>query len=164
MAPYCSQCGVQIDSDASFCQECGTTVEQREVYDLANWGDRFLAYIIDAIILGILFSFVNLPRLYTRVPNWVPLLDFGSKNFFYFFYFMFMDYTYGQSVGKIALKLKVIHIKNLRINLTQAAIESFGKAFLLPIDLIIGWILYRDSSQRLFNYLSETIVVKDKPR
>lgn len=150
-----------MEPNSSFCQECGASLKMEAVFDLANWSDRFIAYIIDAIILGVLFSFVNLPRLYTRVPNWVPLLDFGSKNFFYFLYFTYMDFSYGQSIGKIAMKLKVQHVNNLKIDLTQAAIESFGKAFLLPIDLLIGWILYRDTSQRLFNYLSETVVVKE---
>jgi len=44
--------------------------------------------------------------------------------------------------------------------MAQAAIESIGKAFLLPLDCIIGWILYPSRRQRLFNYLSDTIVVR----
>jgi len=45
-------------------------------------------------------------------------------------------------------------------NMGQAAIESIGKAFLLPIDVIVGWIFYSKRRQRLFNYLSNTIVVR----
>jgi hypothetical protein len=37
----------------------------------------------------------------------------------------------------------------------QAAVESVGKAFLLPLDCLLGWIL------RIFNYLSETIVIRE---
>jgi hypothetical protein len=35
-----------------------------------------------------------------------------------------------------------------------------GKAFLLPLDLLLGWILYPRRRQRLFNHISETIVIK----
>jgi uncharacterized RDD family membrane protein YckC len=42
----------------------------------------------------------------------------------------------------------------------RAAIESVGKAYLLPIDLILGWILHPAKMQRIFNYLSGTIVIR----
>jgi hypothetical protein len=42
----------------------------------------------------------------------------------------------------------------------QAAVQSIGKAFLLPLDLILGWFLYPSKQQRLFNNLSETVVLK----
>lgn len=71
-----------------------------------------------------------------------------------------MEGLYGQSIGKMALKLKVTHVNDSSINIMHAAIESIGKSFLLPIDCILGWILYSEKKQRLFNYISNTIVVK----
>jgi hypothetical protein len=35
-----------------------------------------------------------------------------------------------------------------------------GKAFLLPLDLILGWVMYPSTQQRLFNNLSKTVVLK----
>jgi hypothetical protein len=46
------------------------------------------------------------------------------------------------------------------IGMGKAALESVGKAFLLPLDCILGWILYPRRRQRIFNYISETIVIK----
>jgi uncharacterized RDD family membrane protein YckC len=46
------------------------------------------------------------------------------------------------------------------LTMGNAAIESLGKAFLLPLDCIIGWLFFPAKKQRLFNYLSGTIVVK----
>jgi hypothetical protein len=46
------------------------------------------------------------------------------------------------------------------IDYLTAAVESFGKAFLLPLDLLIGWIAMEDEYVRLFNELSSTIVVR----
>jgi hypothetical protein len=40
-------------------------------------------------------------------------------------------------------------------------LETVGKAFLLPLDVLLGWIFYPKRRQRLFNYISETIVVKE---
>ena len=71
-----------------------------------------------------------------------------------------MEGIYGQSIGKMAMKIKVTKLDGKPVDLKYAAIESIGKAFLLPIDCIIGWILYKDKNQRLLNYISETIVVK----
>jgi hypothetical protein len=31
----------------------------------------------------------------------------------------------------------------------------------MPLDIIIGWFMYSEKQQRLFNYLSGTIVVKE---
>jgi hypothetical protein len=46
------------------------------------------------------------------------------------------------------------------IGMGNAAVESLGKAFLLPLDCILGWFLYPKRRQRIFNYLSQTIVIK----
>ncbi len=43
-----------------------------------------------------------------------------------------------------------------------AVIESFGKAFLLPLDVILGWIFTNNKRQRIFNRASNTIVIKIK--
>ena len=71
-----------------------------------------------------------------------------------------MEGIYGQSIGKMVMKIRVTQLGGARTDLVHAAIGSIGKAFLLPIDCIVGWIMYPTKKQRLFNYLSETIVVK----
>ena len=47
-----------------------------------------------------------------------------------------------------------------KINVKNAAIESLGKAFLLPIDVILGWIFTNNKRQRIFGRISNTIVIK----
>jgi hypothetical protein len=49
-----------------------------------------------------------------------------------------------------------------RIDVKSAAIESFGKAFLLPIDVILGWIFTNSKRQRVFGRIGNTIVIKLK--
>jgi uncharacterized RDD family membrane protein YckC len=140
------------------------------VINLAGWGDRILAYIIDmilaGIVLGIIKAVVFLPSYFVGgmmgVPSYVPWSNFGFDNLFWFAYFLFMDLTYGQSIGKMVLKIRVTNLDGGHIELSQAAIEAFGKAFLLPLDLVLGLLFSNQRNQRIFTYLAKTIVVKNK--
>jgi len=44
--------------------------------------------------------------------------------------------------------------------LRGVVIDSFGKSFLLPVDVILGWILTNKKRQRVFNKLGDTLIVK----
>ena len=122
--------------------------ESKEII-LASWGDRFLAWLIDFILvsiaLAILFSAI-------AIPIW----------FFYYDDDMTESTTSGQSIGKRLLKIKTVDLSGNRIDIKSAAIESFGKAFLLPIDVILGWIFTNNKRQRVFSRISDTIVIKLK--
>jgi uncharacterized RDD family membrane protein YckC len=177
----CVKCGEPLKEGAAFCQKCGTPVESvavtpapaatgERVINLAGWGDRVLAYLIDiilaGIVLGIIKAIIYIPSWVVGgmvgVPNYVPWSSFGFDNLFWFVYFLFMDITYGQSIGKMVMKLRVTNLDGGPIDITQAAIEAFGKAFLLPLDVILGLIFTPQKSQRIFTFLAKTIVVKNK--
>ena len=66
----------------------------------------------------------------------------------------------GQSIGKMVMNLRVVNRDGTRIRYTTAALESLGKAFLLPLDCLIGWLAMPGTKLRVFNRISNTIVVK----
>ena len=158
---YCDQCGAEYEKGDIFCPKCGIMVAKSlgEGYiELATWTQRFIALIIDSIILGIVLSVLNLPGY--RIIQGVNI-KFGIDNVLEFLYFMFMDHYYGQSLGKKVMNLRITKDGGASLSLVDAAIEAFGKVFLLPFDILIGYFLYRDKNQRLFNYLSDTVVIRD---
>ena len=165
--PYCKNCGEEIPSGSAYCAKCGSRVQAQTGLVLATWGERVLAYIIDTMLLGFVLVWFALPGL-RIIPhvwggdmmNWIPFVDFGFRNVIYFLYWMFMEHAYGQSLGKMVMKIEVTDLDGGRISLNQAAIQSVGKAFLLPLDCLLGWIMYPAKQQRLFNQLSDTVVLK----
>jgi uncharacterized RDD family membrane protein YckC len=62
----------------------------------------------------------------------------------------------------MALKVKTTDINGARADVRNAAIQSFGKSFLLPIDVILGWIFTNEKRQRIFSRAGNTIVIKTK--
>jgi uncharacterized RDD family membrane protein YckC len=158
--PYCDQCGSEYNEGDTYCPKCGALLRPPRVggyTELATWTQRFIALVIDGIILGILFSILNLPGF--RVFQGINV-SFGLNNVLQFLYFMFMDHYYSQSIGKRVMNLRITKVGGDPISLIDAAIESFGKVFLLPIDFLIGYFMYSDKNQRLFNYLSDTVVIR----
>lgn len=120
----------------------------------AAWQSRFWAWLIDALLMGIIW-YLALAAL--RLSALEPR-SLGFYAGLLFLYWTALEGYRGQSMGKMVLGMVVVGPAGESIGFTDAAIESFGKAFLLPLDCLAGWIAWRGSGQRLFNRLSNTIV------
>ena len=134
---------------------------------LAKWSDRFVAWLIDFIIVSIAvngvlaaaafpFYYGEFDRLWWSVGS----AHYGITSAVFFLYWTFFEATKGQSVGKMVLKLKTTDLTGRPAEAKSVAIQSFGKAFLLPLDVLLGWIFTNDRRQRIFNRASDTLVVK----
>jgi len=154
----------------------GERKEPREII-LANWRDRLLAWIVDFILvsiaLAVLFAAIAIPIWFmyygddmtaARAYQNVQPSHYIISSLVFFGYWTYFEFTSGQSIGKRLLKIKTIDLSGNRMDLKSTAIESFGKAFLLPIDVILGLIFTNNKRQRIFNRISNTIVIKLKKR
>jgi len=48
----CKKCGNMLPEGAVYCPNCGTAVLAVEQPKLAYWGERFVAWLIDVVIIG----------------------------------------------------------------------------------------------------------------
>jgi uncharacterized RDD family membrane protein YckC len=124
----------------------------------ASWGSRFVAWLIDVLIVGAIAEILQLPAL--RILD-IPFMSIGSRDVILFLYWTLSEGIYGKSIGKMAMRVRVVKLDGSRISLAEAAIESVGKAFILPLDCIIGWIAEESKSkkQRLFSMIAKTVVI-----
>ena len=122
---------------------------------MANWDDRFWAWLIDVLLMSILWQrILTAGEISAFRPEGMALLGF-----ILFVYWTALEGYRGQSLGKMLLNIVVTGPMGESIRFRDAAVEAFGKAFLLPLDCLLGWRYFRKSRQRLFSRLADTIVI-----
>ena len=135
---------------------------------LAKWSDRFFAWLIDFIIIsaistGVIFvSFGSMDYEFEESGFWIENGEYIPTSAIFFVYWVILEYKTGQTIGKKILNLKSTNIYGKNPSLKGVLISSFGKSFLLPIDVILGLIFTNKKRQRIFNKIGDTIVLKIK--
>lgn len=135
---------------------------------IAKWTDRFLAWLIDFVIVSIIStsiifaSFGTIDYEFEEEIFWAESTQYIPTSILFFAYWTILEYKTGQTIGKKILNLKVTNVYGNKPSLKGIMISSFGKSFLLPIDIVLGWILTNEKRQRVFNKLGDTLVVKIK--
>jgi uncharacterized RDD family membrane protein YckC len=133
---------------------------------LAKWKDRFFAWIVDFVIISIIstsiffLSFLHLNHNFedfvTNDGMYIP------TSIMFFSYWIILEYKTGQTIGKKMFNLKITNNFGDKPSLIGVILSSFGKSFILPIDIILGWILTNEKRQRIFNKLGNTLIIKIK--
>ncbi|MFZ2375649.1 MAG: RDD family protein [Methanothrix sp.] len=121
---------------------------------LARWVDRFWAWLIDVLLMGLVWHRLS---ILLKVEA-VHLEGVLMLSCLLFLYWTVLEGYRGQSLGKMLLNIVVAGPYGEAIGYRDSAVQSFGKAFLLPADLLIGLFAFRGGRQRLFNRLSDTVV------
>ena len=147
-----------------------TSPDSRKEVTLARWGTRFWAWLIDFIIVTvafeIIFAIAFAPLAFFQgfngnmTPPWLAGIRYAIQSLMFFAYWTYFESQTGQSIGKRLLKIKTTDMAGNMADVRNVAIQSFGKAFLLPIDVFFGWIFTNDKRQRLLSRAANTIVVK----
>ncbi len=138
-------------------------MQAREVV-YAGFGKRFLAALLDSIILGILSILIGVvigvilsavsKDLAKALGNLVGLL-IG------WLYYAIQESSEKQAtIGKQALGIVVTDLQDQRISFVQATIRYFGK-ILSGIILLIGYfmVLFTEKKQALHDMIAGTLVV-----
>ncbi|MFW9777292.1 MAG: RDD family protein [Candidatus Heimdallarchaeota archaeon] len=190
----CSNCGSLNEPDSAFCSQCGeillsedrTTVDKMvtekklEVFEptgeklvVADGWSRFWSWLIDLLIVGAIANTLTF-LFFFGIRDWSlwssgPLfVSFTPTSVFMFLYFLFMETYYGQTLGKMILKLEVVAEETgQRPTPGQIALSALGKAFFLPIDVILGWFVkdkdqIPDLEQRATQKWARVVVVRQQ--
>ncbi len=196
--PICANCGSPFVEGDVFCVSCGdrlslskTRFRSAAPYDqphpqseqllIATWSSRFWAFVIDLIIVGAVLEFFRW-SIFFATNKQDYFMHFRGPDFFWsfapfgavlFIYLFLTEWKWGQSIGKMALNLEVVSQETGEPPTNDPGLvilNSIGKAFLFPIDIIIGLILKDrweaesgvNLRQRLFQRMSKLTVVKKR--
>jgi uncharacterized RDD family membrane protein YckC len=209
----CKSCGTPVSPEAQYCETCGAplggqgfepekkeersqshpppqhSAPQHATIPQASYEGvsiRFVAILIDWIIIGVITSIIDLPLILGGIMNnvvvtvnnatgqvavsggpsaalwgWVGLVGLAVP----FLYYTLLQGKYGQSVGMMAVKIKVMNEDGSPIDYGAAAVRTV----LMIIDAIPYFIPYllgailiwsSDKKQRLGDRVAHTVVIK----
>ena len=107
---------------------------------IAKWSDRFFAWLIDFCIISII-SILVISLVFGTInysEKWILAeTTFIPTSIFFFVYWIILEYKKGQTIGKKVLNLKVTDMHGKPPDLKGIVISSFGKTFLLPLDVAL---------------------------
>jgi uncharacterized RDD family membrane protein YckC len=129
----------------------------------ADFGSRAVAKVLDGLgVVAIMCPTAWLISL-LAAPWWRPVIMIGvgviGSSIVFGVYTMMAEYRGGQTIGKRLQGIRVVRETGSRISLGQAVVRQ------LPMFLQVFWIdamfaLFTDKSQRAFEMLSKTRVVR----
>jgi uncharacterized RDD family membrane protein YckC len=123
-------------------------------YELAEFGQRFFAFVIDAIIISVVGGIFGL-EVELAGGSLISLL-FGAAYQWYF-----LTQQNGQTPGKMLLNIRVIKKDGSPIEAGDALVRFVGYLINSPIFLL-GWLwsLWDPNSQGWHDKLASTYVIK----
>jgi uncharacterized RDD family membrane protein YckC/DNA-binding transcriptional ArsR family regulator len=154
---------VRVIMDVESWAEVADVSGKTSYLPLASFKIRALAYLIDlALILLITaaimfsqFAYILTTNLLSAELSAVLFITLGLL----WVYSTLLEGFNGQSLGKRLLGLKVVRTDGKKMSYDHAAIRNFGKAFLLPFDLIVGMRLKNAEFMRYFDKFAGTTVI-----
>ena len=147
-------------------------------YQIAGIGSRFLAAVVDTLVIFVLQIVLFLALAVTFTLNYDSILDAvdGGDTWklavisialfivYWGYYIFFEIYWNGQSPGKRRMKLRVIRTDGTPITLTEAVIRNIIRLVdFLPVNYAVGVVtmLLNQQSRRLGDLAAGTLVIHD---
>jgi uncharacterized RDD family membrane protein YckC len=178
---HCTACGSPVPAGASFCPSCGRPVRPDEAPPVvltemgsaaattyASFWKRFVAWIIDTIILGVvgaIIQFIIPGGSSTEDASTAALVAANTASFVVpWAYYAGMESSVKQgTLGKMAMGIVVTDMKGERITFMRATGRYFAKIVSTMI-LLIGFLMiaFTKRKQGLHDIMAQTLVVNKK--
>jgi uncharacterized RDD family membrane protein YckC/ribosomal protein L40E len=183
----CAGCHAPNAPTAHYCYKCGLPLPEKlssgyENIRYAGFWIRFAASLIDGILLSVLTGIISIPFLLSWFgqfsdPSFLNSLESGGifPASFWTFYWVYLLVTYtvqviyytvavgkwGRTVGKAALKIKVVKPDGSRVRYGRALGRSLAY-YLNGFTLYIGFLIIAFTKEKrgLHDYIADTIVIK----
>jgi uncharacterized RDD family membrane protein YckC len=177
----CKVCGQDNPPEANFCGNCGavlaTTAEPAAPVtapaapavapgvqaEYMGFWIRFVAAIIDAVILGAVSAILALPA-FLDIPLFAPLRFFWLLlSWLYFWLFTGLK---GQTPGKMVVGIKVVNARGEIPGLGIAAVREILGKFISGAVFCLGylWIAIDQEKRGWHDSIASTHVIKVEPK
>lgn len=140
----------------------------RENIHIASIKSRIFAFLIDKILVSLIFSLIYWDNLLTQAENPYGLIALTSSLIWQLLllniaYEALFTFLYGATLGKILFKIRIIDLSLLdQPNLFNSILRAVFKTLAeLIFYLSYCSILFSPLKQTLHDYLAKTIVVKN---
>jgi len=155
---------VRVIMDVESWAEVADISRKASYLPLASFKVRTLAYLVDLAFIVLITSVILFPQfVYILTTNFLSA-ELSAVLFtilgLFWVYSTLLEGFNGQSLGKRLLGLKVVRTDGKKVSYDHAAIRNFGKAFLLPFDVIVGIRLKNPEFIRYFDKFAGTTVIK----
>ena len=126
----------------------------------ASFGRRFLAILLDGFIIMLISMAINLPfaLFLPDLSSLGTLIGYGCSLFYYIYFIG----SRGQTLGKMALGIKVVKTDGSPVGYLNAFLREVVGKFISGLVLGLGylWILWDPRKQAWHDKIANTIVVK----
>ena len=152
---------VKVVKDVASWAEVADVRRKADELPLASFKKRTYAFLIDLLMMLAITSTLVLPGV--LLPQFGGFLGLVLSGVLFvalvllFAYSTLLEGFIGQTVGKRVIGLKVVRIDGKKLSYDHAAVRNFGKAFLLPFDLLVG--LKHERFLRYFDKFAGTTVI-----
>jgi uncharacterized RDD family membrane protein YckC/DNA-binding transcriptional ArsR family regulator len=153
---------IRVILDVESWAEIADVTKKASYLPLASFKNRIFAYLVDLTIILLITVVIMFPQSINILKN--PLSPELSAVLFitlglFWVYSTLLEGFNGQSLGKRLLGLKAVKTDGKNMSYDHAAIRNFGKAFLLPLDIIVGLQLKNPEFIRYFDKFAGTTVI-----
>jgi uncharacterized RDD family membrane protein YckC len=154
---------VRVIMDVESWAEAADVSKRSSYLPIASFETRTLAYLVDIALILLITMVIMFPQsVHILTINFLSpelsALLFITLGLFWVYSTLLEGFN-GQSLGKRLLGLKAIKTDGKNLSYDHSAIRNFGKAFLLPIDLIFGLQLKNPEFIRYFDKFAGTTVI-----
>ncbi|HKZ94580.1 MAG TPA: RDD family protein [Candidatus Bathyarchaeia archaeon] len=130
---------------------------------IASFKKRTLAFLIDLFMMLAIAVLVTLPNTLSllaagNILGFDPNIILLTLALLWLYSTLFEGFK-GQSIGKRIIGLMVVRTDGKGLSYDYAAVRNFGKAFLLPFDLLIGLKVKDERYVRYFDKFVGTTVI-----